>query len=191
MEKGIDCSEQAIKIDPSFASAYVELSLAYSDLGLYGFLPSKEAQQKAGWAANKAVDVDDTLGPAHALLRYVKERSWDWSGAEKEFNPALQLDPNSRELHTLYGEYLLNVGRADDAIVCQKRARDRDLVGKNPAALLGFAYLGAHRYDEAMEEFWKTIERNPNGARPHAFLGEVYVYQQRYDESIAELQKAI
>jgi tetratricopeptide (TPR) repeat protein len=190
-EKSIEYSEEVIKIDPNFAPVYVELATCYSDLGLGGFLPSKEARQKAGWAAQKAVEIDDTLGPAHASLGYVKQGDWDWSGAEKEFNRALQLDPNSRELHQIYGAYLLDVGRADEAIVFQKRVQELDPLGQNPSALLGFAYLGARKYDQAIEEFLKAVERNPNRAGPHSFLGEVYVYQGRYDEGIAELQKAI
>lgn len=189
--KSIEYSEEAIKTDPNFAPAYVELSICYSDLGLSGSIPSKEARQRAESAALKAVEIDDTLGTAHAVLGYVKQGNWDWSGADKEYNRALQLDPNSRELHQIYGAYLLDVGRADEAIAFQKRAQERDPLGQNRHGLLGFDYLGARQYDRAIEEFSKAVERNPNGARPHLFLGEVYLYQQRYDEGIAELRKGI
>src|SRR5262249_55227067 len=159
-----------------------------SDLGLRGFMPSKEAWQRAESAAVKAVEVDDTLGPAHASLGYVKQLNWDWPGAEREYNRAIQLDPNSGELHHIYGAYLLDVGIAGEAIVYQKRWVELDPLGQNQP--LGFAYLGARQYDLAIDEFVKRIERDPNVAQLHFFLGELYVYKGKYDEGIAELKKA-
>jgi DNA-binding winged helix-turn-helix (wHTH) protein/TolB-like protein/Flp pilus assembly protein TadD len=190
-EKSIEYFQEAIKIDPSYAAAYVEMGVAYSELGLRGFLPSKEASQKAELATLKAVEKDDTLCAAHAQLGYAKKRNWDWSGAEKEFNRALELDPDCEGARVVYGAYLTDVGRADKAIAFQKRMLEIDPLTPETSSNLGFAYLGARQFDRAVEQFQKAIDVNPNRPGPHRLIGEVYLYQKKYDEGIAELQKAV
>ena len=135
--------------------------------------------------------MEDTLCSAHAMLGYIKKRNWDWSGAEKEFKRALELDRNCEDARIPYGAYLLDVGRADQAIEYQKRVQELDPLAPDNLGLLGFAYLGARQYDRAMEVFQKVIAKNPNRAHPHFFLGELYVYTGKYEDGIAELQKAV
>jgi serine/threonine protein kinase/Tfp pilus assembly protein PilF len=190
-EKGIEYANEAIKIDGSYAPAYVELGADYSELGLRGFLPSTDARQKAESAALKAVELEDTLCSAHAGFGYIKKRNWDWSAAEKEFERALELDRNCEEARVPYGAYLLDVGRANEAVEYQKRVQQLDPLVSENLGLLGFAYLGARQYDRAIEVFQKVIAKNPNRGQPHFFLGEVYVYKGKYEDGIAELQNAV
>ena len=193
-QKSIEYQEEVIKIDPNFAPAYLEMGLAYSNLGLRGFLPSNEAREKVTAAALKAVELDDTLSSAHALLGYARKTSWDWSGAEKEFNRALDLQHNGEDftlLSVLYPAYLLDVGRPDEAVAFQKRVQDFDPVDDNNLGLLGFAYLGARQYEQALEKFQKAVERHPNNAQFHFFLGETYLYKRNFEQGIAEMEKAV
>src|SRR5206468_213609 len=94
-EKALEYFEQAINKDPAYAPAYVGVAVIYSELGLRGLMPPKEAQQKAESAALKALQLDDNLADAHASLGYIKKRDWDWPAAEKEFQRALELNPSS------------------------------------------------------------------------------------------------
>src|SRR5207245_3346386 len=100
-EKSIEYCQEAIKIDPNYAQAYVGLFNAYSNLELRGFMSANEAQQKAERAALKAVELDDALGEAHTALGYIKKTKWDWSGAEKELKSDLELDPTSAEANQI------------------------------------------------------------------------------------------
>ena len=188
-EKSIEYCKEAIRIDPNFAQAYVGLFNAYSNLGLRGFMPTKEAQQNAERTALKAVELDDAISEAHTALGYIKKGKWDWSGAEKEFKRALELDPNSLEAGKLYGSFLQDVGRANEAIIYAKRTQELDPL--TPAAGLGYAYFGARQYDRAIELYRKAIERNPSAAQAHFFLGEAYLAKRMYGEGVAELQKAV
>ncbi|MCI0530202.1 MAG: hypothetical protein L0Y56_22390, partial [Nitrospira sp.] len=61
LKKSIEYFEQAIEKDPNYALAYAGLADSYSLLGWLVLLPPKEAFPKARIAAEKALEIDDTL----------------------------------------------------------------------------------------------------------------------------------
>src|SRR5438094_1676359 len=67
-QKGLECFQQAIAIDPGYALAYAGISDCYAFRGDVGTaaIPSREAFWKAKQAALQALDIDDTLAEAHA-----------------------------------------------------------------------------------------------------------------------------
>ena len=85
-EKAIQYFEQAIARDPKYAPAYAGLADSYCWLGFYSALPPKVAMPKAKQAAEKAIQLDDSLAAAHASLAYVKALyDFDWPSADREF----------------------------------------------------------------------------------------------------------
>ncbi|PYS67118.1 MAG: hypothetical protein DMF73_20065, partial [Acidobacteria bacterium] len=186
-DKSIDFFEQAIKIDQNYALAYAGLSRAYYSLGMRGFWLPKESRQKTEWAALKAVELDDSLAEAHASLGLVKEAlSWDWTGAEKEFRRALELNPNSAFVLGLYGTFLVHDGRPEEAIPYMKRAKELDSTGIAGAA---YSYLHQRQYDRAIEMYVKAKEGKPD--RGNFQLAEAYIGKGMYQEAITEMQKVI
>jgi tetratricopeptide (TPR) repeat protein len=92
--KGREYFQQAIEKDPTYALAYSGLADSYSLLSEYGFVAPKESYPRAKEAALKALEIDDTLAEAHASLAWIKTfYDWDWSGGEKEFQRAIELNP--------------------------------------------------------------------------------------------------
>src|SRR5262249_43687855 len=88
--KAIGFFEQAIAQDPNEAMGFVGLSDSYLSLALpealQEALAPNDAFPKARAAAQRALDIDDTLGEAHASLGHVKfQYDRDWRGAELEF----------------------------------------------------------------------------------------------------------
>ncbi len=111
IQTGISYFEQAIAIDPSYALAYVGLADAYRS-ALAGDMPPTELLPKAKTAAQKAVEIDDTLADAHAELGFIIFWfDWDWEAAENQYKRALELDPNSSDTHLFYAHLLSNIGR--------------------------------------------------------------------------------
>src|SRR5262249_38971740 len=95
LKKSIKLFEQAIDIDPTYALAYAGVADAYLNLGGWGHLPFREAYPRAKAAATQALAIDDHLAEAHVSLAMVlKEDDWDWPGAGREHERALELHPN-------------------------------------------------------------------------------------------------
>ena len=84
---------------------------------------------KAKEAVTKALEIDDTLAEAHTSLGYIRHAyDWDWSGADREFKRAIELNPSSGRVHQGYAHYLYKVGRFDEAIAEIKRALELEPV---------------------------------------------------------------
>src|SRR5438552_11999204 len=82
-QTGISYFQQAIQIDPNYALAYVGLANAYRSFALSGDMPT-EFFPKSKDAAQKAVDIDDRLAEAHAVLGFtIFWYDWNWKEAEK------------------------------------------------------------------------------------------------------------
>ncbi len=93
-EKAIDCFEQAIEIDSSFALAYSGLADSYILFDFYGLTAPWETIPKARAAAVRAVELDNELVEGHtslAAIKLVYDR--DLVGAEREYKRALRLNP--------------------------------------------------------------------------------------------------
>jgi TolB-like protein/DNA-binding winged helix-turn-helix (wHTH) protein/Flp pilus assembly protein TadD len=192
VKKGIEYFEQAIKVDPGYAPAYVELATAYWEFSSQGSLfPPSEARPKAQAALMKALEIDDTLAEAHAILGFIKKDQDDWSAAEREFKRALELNPNSASVHWYYSMYLETIGRNDEAIAEAKRMLEIDPLSPFAVMALGIRYFNGRHYDEAIELLKRGLEMDPNHAPAHTVLGWAYLAKRMYDEAIPEFQKGL
>jgi adenylate cyclase len=143
-------------------------------------------------AAQKALELDDTLAEAHTSLADAKFRGdWDWSGAEREFKRALELKPNYAEGHEWYSQYLAAMGRFDESIAEGKWARQLDPVSPGISRNLGFDYYFARRYDQAVEEYRRALDLDPNFYFAHWLLGIAYARQSMFEQAVAESRKAV
>jgi serine/threonine protein kinase/tetratricopeptide (TPR) repeat protein len=190
--KGIDYFQQAIAKDPAYALAYSGLADGYSQLALIGFVSPKEAFPKAKEAAQKAVELDDSLAEAHTSLAFIKTNyEWDWSGAEREFQRAIELNPSYATAHRFYGLALVFMGRFDEGVVELKRALELDPLSTPNNHALGLGFFGAGQYDQVIEQERKTLDLDPNFILAHFILGVGYIQESMYREGIAESEKAV
>jgi len=191
LKQGIDSFERAIKLDEGFALAYAGLADSYNMLGTYGALAPTEAFPKARDAAQRALQIDDTLAEAHASLAYVKHRyEWDWQGAEREFKRAIELDPNYAPARQWYSSFLVAMGRSGQGIREARRGLELDPLSLNVNSQLAWVLYLSHRYDEALEQCRKVIALDDNFFPPRRYAGLAYEQMGRHQEAIAELNKA-
>ena len=112
-KKAIEYYQQAIAIDPNYALAYVGLSNTYRGLVVNSVLDPKEFLPKVEAAVRRALELDENLADAHAVLGNFLRESWDWTGAEREYQRAIALNPSLAAAHRDYGAFLSNMGRHD------------------------------------------------------------------------------
>ncbi|MEE9234307.1 MAG: protein kinase [Candidatus Acidoferrales bacterium] len=191
VRKGIAYFQQAVQKDPDYAPAHVGLADSYLVLGSEGFLPFDEATRVSKTAALKALELDDSLAEAHASLGWIKTMEWDWLGAEREFERAIELNPNYAFAHHWYSRYLQTIGRHEKAIAEATRAQELDPFSFAITGYLGASYYHARRYDQALEVYRKLLQMNPNFWVPHYALALAYEQKGMYEEAIAALQQAL
>jgi serine/threonine protein kinase/tetratricopeptide (TPR) repeat protein len=190
--KGREYFQQAIEKDPTYALAYSGLADSYSLLAEYAYVAPKESYPRAREAAQKALEIDDTLAEGHASLAWVKTiYDWDRSGGEKEFQRAIELNPAYPIAHFWHALALVSMGRSEEAIAEQKRALQLDPLSLIINRVLGVDFYYARRYDQAIEQAQLTLEMDPNFAFVHMQLGQAYVQKSMYKEGIAEFEKEL
>src|SRR5215470_14304247 len=150
-EKAITYFQQAIEKDTSYALAYSGMADCYALLANYGADPPNETMPKAKAAALKALQIDPNLAEAHAsLAQILHDYDWDYAGAQREIDRAIELNPNYATAHQLRAEFLSVQGRHEEAIAEAKRALELDPLSIIINRILGDVYLQARRYDEAI-----------------------------------------
>src|SRR5947207_2999014 len=195
LKKSIEFFNQAIDKDSGYALAYSGLADSNMYLLRLGFLRGvsrKETDERAKAAATKALELDDNLAEAHTSLALVKmEYEWDWTGSEREFQRAIQLDPGFAEAHHQYSHYLTAMGRSSESLTESLRALELDPLSLVLNAHLAWHYLYAWQYDQAIQQCQKASELDRNYPETAEFRGLAYEQKGMYQEAIAELQTAI
>ena len=185
--KGIEYFQQAIEKDPGNALAYAGVAHCYAYLGGgFGYLPPKETFPKARAAALKALEIDDTLAEAHGALALIKwQHDWDWPSAEREFQRAVELNPNSAVVHNEYMGYLASMGRLEQAVAEGRLAQQVNPLGGG----FGWAYFFNRHYDEALPHLQRAIELDPDGAFARGILASTLARMGRHSQALAESEK--
>ena len=195
-QKAIEHFQRAIDREPRFALALIGLADSYISLAvpetLQEMLPPTDAFPKARVAVNRALDIDDALAEAHASLGHIMfQYDRDWSGAEKEFRRAIDLNPNYANAHHWYALSLMWMGRLDEALDQIRQARAIDPLSLVINSNLGFILAAAHQYDQGIEQCRKTLEMEPNFAHARYRLGQIYILKGMNQDAIVELKKAV
>lgn len=182
--KGIQYFREAIDIDPTYAMAYVGLSDAYSARSFMQHTPPQESSAKARAAVEKALELDDTIGEAHAILAWLKfTYDWDWTGPEEDFRRAIELSPNSAMIYDQYRTYLAIVGRHDEAITAAKRSLELDPLTITKEEAVVWSYMMAGKPDEVIAHVAKVRETVPEFGV--GYLALVYMKKGMIDKALA------
>jgi serine/threonine-protein kinase len=194
VRQGIEFLTRAIGADPSFALAHTWMSLGHviSGMGYDGGLARPEVSYRlAKEAAEQAVALDADLGDAHGALAFVKlVMEFDWSGSERGFRRALELNPNSDLLWAEYGLLLSALARYDEAIAAYRRAKEIDPLAPLHSSTLASVLLRADRVDEALDEATRLLELQPEYALAHSNLGWALLARGAVEEGLAAIEKA-
>jgi Tfp pilus assembly protein PilF len=192
LKTAIEHFNAAIAREPTFPLAYAGLADSYAVMSTFAAVPPRECLPKARTAALKALETDETLGEAHAVLAEVKVLyDFDWAGAGRDFRRAIGLNPGYARAHQWYGLYLARIGRFDEAFAEMKKAQELDPLSLVINSLVGWVFLQARRYDEAIEQLRQTLAMDPSFAFAHFALGRAYMEKRMYPEAIAEFRAGL
>ena len=125
---------------------------------MYANAAPKEVYPKAKEAAQKALEIDDSLAEAHASLGFVQtDFDWDWTGAETEIQKAIALNPNYAVAHYYNAILLKYTKRIDQALLEDQRAMELDPLSPSIGRNLGTSLYFSRQYDKAADQYRKTL----------------------------------
>jgi TolB-like protein/DNA-binding winged helix-turn-helix (wHTH) protein/Tfp pilus assembly protein PilF len=187
MRLAIEFFQKAIAEDPDFAPAYVGLADSYAMLATMKEERPADMMPKAKDALLKALALDNSLAEAHTSLAWIMEDfDWDWSGSEKEFRKAIQLDPNDATAHHRYAFHLAAMGSLPQALSEMRLSQRLDPLSPVLMTSTGWVFLRGRLPDQALAECQKALDLDPKFVRGHLCLGEAYEEKHDLDRAASE-----
>lgn len=155
--------------------------------------PTVQSETNNISASLLALQLDETVSLAHVVLGHIHTNyDWDWDGAEKEFNRAIELNPSDSATYGLRALFFISKGKPEEAASSIERFKELD-PGYFPGRLMivGIYYYWARQYDQAIAELQSLNEMAPNYPNPYFWKGASYMEKKDYDRATDSFQKAV
>ena len=183
---------QAVEADPRYALAHAGIADCYAVFGFYGFLPPREAYEKAKQSAQRALELDADLPEGHSTLAFATlQYDWDWPTAEKAHRKAITLNANYAPAHHWYGIDLTQMGMFHEALTELRQAEALDPFSLAVQAQIGWLFYFSRDFGRAVEQLKKTVASDPTFALARYFLGMAHSQNKEHAAAIRELEEAV
>ncbi len=191
MPKGKEYFEQAISLDPNYALAWYGLAWFYFVMGFLGYMLPKTANAQSSQAISRALELDEMLPEAHAMMAIFRANEFDWDGAEQEFKRALELGPKSEDVWYYYAMfYLVPTQRLPEAIAAMQRVVELNPLSADRQWFLGYCFYVSRQWDSAIEHCRHAIELDPQYYLAHQYLGFTCLQTGKFQEGILACEAA-
>ncbi len=157
--------ERAIAQDSAYAPAYAGLASVYLLWVIYNYrgIDFYEADGRALAMADRAIALDSNLAEAYAARAFTMTPAWaPADGISADFKRALELRPNSAEVHQWYGQFLSRQGRYDEGLAEAERAVALDPLAPGTHIAVSVEALAARHYDVAAQEAARAVVLEPS-----------------------------
>ncbi len=184
--------QRSIEMDPDCGLPYAGMGTAYTFLAAIGHMHPKNAYARAREAAQKALELEDGSGAAHAAMATVLFfHDWDFDGAYRHFQKAISLTPGAAPLRRLYAMYLKAMGDGEGAEEELQLALQLDPLSSLIRTALGETLLHLDRAGEAEAQLKQVLELDPEFRSAREMLGWAYAAQDRVPEAMKEFEEII
>jgi eukaryotic-like serine/threonine-protein kinase len=187
-----ECFEQALAVDPNYASAYSGLALYYYVHATLGLKSVGEMAPLAKAAAEKALALDPATGEAHsALASMAAAFDYDWKASEIHYRQALATQPVPPRFRYSYAvHYLLPRRRIPEAIEQCRLAIETDPLSMLLHWGMALSLQAAKRYPETIECANRALEIDANFHEMWFVMGLAQLHSSLTQEAIASLKRA-
>ena len=190
--KAIGCYRRAIELDPDYAEAYAGVAEYHAWLAVYGLAEPARELRVAREAAQKAIDLDETLAAAHAAHGLsLLTHEWQWRLAGARFRRAVELNPNYTQAHAHYACQLAMEGRFDESVAEARRACEIDPLNPFNFYFLSWCLYQSRRFAESAEEARRLLRIEPRYGSARFVLSLLMRRAGEFDEAVAEARRAI
>jgi len=192
LRKSTDYFRQSIAADPNYALAYAGLADSYALLASFSVEPGATANADARSAALSAIQLDPTLAEPHASLGMIYFfTDWNLTAAEREYERAIQLNPNYATAHHWYALDLAAMGRFPQALYEIHLAQKLDPLSLIIGTNVGWIEYLARDYEGATRDLHRVLELDPNFVRARTRLGMVEMATGENAAAVADLTQAL
>jgi len=177
--------EQAVALDPNYASAYVALAQTRVLAATSGWTERMaQVLTEAEELARKALDLDSSNAEAHQILADVYLNRGQYDLARDEADQAIALNPNDAFSHAARGGTLVFAGDSKEALksfaIAQRLNPPMALFRLYP---MGWAFYLVRRYDDAIRVTETGLSQSSSDYFVHAALAASYAQLGRWKDA--------
>ena len=188
--KAVDFYYKALAIDSTDVRTWVFLTNAISRQSWQNYIDQATGYEKARQTAMKAIALDPTYAPAFSELADIKQYyDFDWQGAEKDYQTALNLEPSNADILNSFGDVRHVQGHYREAEQYHRKALEFNPL--KPLLYMSLAndlsYQG--KFTEGITYFKKVLEIDPQYQRAHLYIGRNYIMMGKPELALEEIQK--
>ena len=185
MLRAIDFYQAAAARDPRFGLPHAGLADAYAVLGVFDMRPPGAVFPLARAAAERAIEIDELLGEAHASLGHVAlQFDRDWREGDRLYRHALSLRPSHAQSVMWIANSHLMQGRIPEALAEARHAQLLEPMSLTFAANVGMVLSYAGRLDAALDQLQDLHEAAPDSPLVRHHLARVYIFRGEPDAAI-------
>jgi serine/threonine-protein kinase len=191
LARGRDYLTQAIALDPGYAVPHAGLGGQYWVLALQGLMPAHDAAPLAREEARKALALDPSLPEALSLLGIIATTyDYDWKEAERLFDLARAHTPIALRTRGAYSNFLVCVGRGEEAIEVIRPAVSEDPLRQDLNVGLILALLSTQQYAAAASHARRFLEFDERAGVIWFYLSDSLLLQGDLTEATAAAERA-
>ncbi len=179
--------QSAIQLDPTYAAAHAGLALACCAQAELRVVPHGEAYTEARAAALRALAMDDSCADAQVALGAVLFLSdWNWTGARRSLERALEIDPDHVEAHLMYGRLLEALGELEQGLAAKRKALERTPFSPLVHTQIAHSYWNQRRYDDVIAWAEKSLALDPAHLLAREYIAGAWLKKGNLDRYKAE-----
>jgi serine/threonine-protein kinase len=184
--------ERALARDPSYTEAYTGLADSYCIYGFYGGIATREAFDRARAAAEKARVLEPDSAEVNLSLGLVEHYyGWDLDRQERHLRRSIELAPRSAAGYSWLALRLCFENRHAEALELARRSAELEPLSANVQTNVGWAFLGAGQFEDAVREFRHALHIDPRAPYPLWAVGLAYSLMGRHVDAVTSLEKAV
>ncbi len=189
LAKAIDLYNRAIDQDPSYAEAYADLALCYSEAqGV--LLACKHALGEAKYNALRALQLHQALPTAHiALARVFSVYEWNPTNAEFHYRRAIELAPRDGRTYGDAAGFLASVGRFPEAEQLLKQGEQVDPKEHNLHAGWCWYHFFRRDFNAMLQSASRLLTLHSNSIVVPMFQAYAHERLGHYDQALPLAQK--
>jgi TolB-like protein len=191
VKKGAGYFQKAIEKDPTYVAAYAGLADCAGVAGFWGFVSPEQGCGRAKALARKALEIEETA-ESHASLGWaIMHYDFDFLAAEREFQRAIELNPNYATVHQWLGHWHGYTGRQDHFLEEATRALQLDPLSLIINTTYASFFWVDRQWGRAIEHCCKALDLDPNFIGLRWMLANAYEGKKMHEQAIRERKWAV
>lgn len=185
--RAVEAFRAAVALDPNYAAAHAGLSLACCAQAELRLTPLHDAYADARAAALRALAMDPANADAQVALGTVLFLAdWNWTGARRSFERALQIDPDHTEGLLCYGRLLEALGDLDRGLAAKQKALERNPSSAAVHLQIAHSFWNQRRYDDVIVWANRSLALDPGHLLAREYLAGAYLQKGDVDRWMVE-----